>query len=466
MIRRLWVAAFLCVFAVNAASAQHGFWQPDERVLISAFHTARGVATDERHVYVSTTNGLEIYDFAFQRWLPPSTSEDGFPVREGAGRIAYDPRERGIWMLTDARTLYLWSSAMQRWEQRSSFDLAPDILRELNRSVDARDPALAIMRNFAGRDANARAWQVTAVTAAERPGTYWASTFGGNFSFIDTRNLTAQPFTFGTLSRGVSAITVDGAGNIYFGGDAASPRNGITRADTALQKWEQFESRGVASGPQSRVHDMLSAPTGVYAAAREGILVLRGNRWQAVSNLESATLAYADGRVWAGTRGTLGYVGATDDFIRADFPVQTVRTLAARNDTLWVGASGGVFMVISDQSYRVSDVVDVIDIATLPDRTLMITPRGLHTWEGSGIGLPIRNAHLQAIGSLVTIATYHDRVYFGGAYGLAEWNPQTDQWRHLRVPADIPEGPVFDIVGENGRLWVATPAGALRLQWR
>jgi hypothetical protein len=78
----------------------------------------------------------------------------------------------------------------------------------------------------------------------------------------------------------------------------------------------------------------------------------------------------------------------------------------------------------------------------------------------------VRNAHLLAIGVPVTLATINNRVYIGGAYGVAEWNPATDQWRHLAMPHDLPQGPVFDIAGENNRLWLATPLGALRLQWK
>jgi hypothetical protein len=462
--RSLLVAAFLLTLT-GRASAQHGFWQPDDRVLITSFHTARGITSDQQYVYVSTTNGLEIYDYSFRRWLLPSTAEDGFPVREGPGRIAYDPGERGVWLVTDAQRVYLWSSAMKRWEQRSGLDIPAGVRAELNRSPDDRDPALAIMRNFAGRDANARTWQVTALARADRPGTYWASTYGGNFALVDSRNLSAQPFTYGTISRGVSAIAMDAQGQIYFGGDAFSPRTGITRADTALQKWEQWESR-VGTAPQQRVHDMLAAPAAVYAAAGDGLFVLRSNRWQRVSDVETGALAYAAGRIWAGTRGTLGWVDPTDRFVRADFPVQTVRTLSARNDTLWVGGSGGIFHVVGDAVYRVSDVIDVTAIAALPDRTLLITPRGLHSWDANGLSAPDRNVHLQAIGAPTSIAAVDNRVYIGGGYGVAEWNPASNEWRHLLINEDIPEGPVFDIVGENGRIWLATPAGALRLNWK
>ena len=458
-------AVLLVLVTTPSLRAQHGFWQPDERVLITSFQMARGIATDQRHVFVATTNGLEIYDQSFQRWLLPSTAEDGYPVREGPGRIAYDPRERGVWLVTDAQTLYVWSQAMQRWEQRNGLDLPAAIRAQLNRSPDDRDPALAVVRNFAGRDANARTWQVTALANAERPGTYWASTYGGNFSFIDSRNLSAQPLSFGTVSRGTSAMTLDANGNIYFAGDAATPRTGITRADTALQRWQQYESR-VGAGPQQRVHDMLSARSGVYAAAGDGLFVLRGERWQSISDADTRALAYADGRVWVGTRGTLGWVDATDNLTRADFPVQTVHALAARNDTLWVGASAGLFMVVKEVVRQVSDLTDIRAIALTSNHMLVMTPRGVHTWDGAAMSTPLRNTSLQAAGVPYSLSAVGERIYAGGSYGLTEWNTTTNQWRHLLVPNDIPEGPVFDVIGENGRIWLATPAGALRVQWK
>ncbi|HET9439411.1 MAG TPA: hypothetical protein VFO52_04545, partial [Longimicrobiales bacterium] len=59
--RSLLVLSF-AVLMVSPASAQHGFWQPDDRILISSFLYARGIATDQRQVFIATTNGLEIYD--------------------------------------------------------------------------------------------------------------------------------------------------------------------------------------------------------------------------------------------------------------------------------------------------------------------------------------------------------------------------------------------------------------------
>ncbi|HEY0674052.1 MAG TPA: hypothetical protein VGD27_17380 [Longimicrobiales bacterium] len=454
----------LVVLMVSPASAQHGFWQPDDRILISSFLYARGIATDQRQVFVATTNGLEIYDQTFQRWLPPSTIEDGYPALEVPARLAYDARERGVWLLTEAQTLYTWSPMMQRWQQRFISDLPAEVQRRLQSPLDERDPAWAIMRNFAGRDAQGRNWPATGLEAAERPGTFWASTYGGNFSFIDTRNLSAQSYAFGTIGRGVQALALDAAGQLYFGGDGRGPRHGVTRADTTLQQWQQFEAR-VADGPQRRVFALLPTALGVYAAGDGGVFVLRNARWQRIIDDDARALATAAGRTWVGTRGTLGWVDATDNFVRIEFAVQSVNALATRHDTLWVGAQSGLFRVVAEQPQLVAAAQPIFDLAWSNDMLVAITAAGLHTWDGTRLSTPVRHTSLQQIGRLVSLTAIGDRIYIGGQLGIAEWQPKTNAWRHLTVPDDVPEGPVYDVLEENGRLWLATPAGALRLQW-
>src|SRR5687767_7508028 len=248
----------LCVLGVSEASAQ--IWRPDDRILITSFLNARGLATDHQHVWVATDNGLEVYDVAFKRWLAPSTIEDGYPVREGPGRIAYDSRLRVLWLVTQAQTLYAWSPVMQTWERRFNTDLPPELRAHLLRAPNERDPAWQVLQNIVRRDATGRQWQISDLIAADRSGTYWAAIYGNNFAFADTRNLSTQPYTFGTLSRGVSAIGID-AGDLYFGGDGTAMRTGVTKADTTLQRWTQFEAR-VSVGPQQRVRALTSSAHG------------------------------------------------------------------------------------------------------------------------------------------------------------------------------------------------------------
>jgi hypothetical protein len=460
------LAVLLCVLAQPpAALAQHGFWRPDERILITSFLNARGIATDHRHVWVATEFGLEIYDIDFKRWLPPLTIEDGYPVMERPGRIAYDQRDRVLWLLTDAQSLYAYSPTMQWWERRSTAELTPELREKLLRSSEQRDPAWAIVRNFIGRDASARSFPISAVEPAERNGTFWAATLGNNFSFGDTRNLSSETYTFGSISRGVSALAIDQRGNLYFGGDGQSARNGIARSDSTLQKWQQYESR-IAEGPRNRVHAMAASSSRVYAGASDGLFVLRDERWLRMLDMEVHALAGTTGRMWLGGRGRLGWLDDSGSFSPLpEFPLQDVYALATRGDTLWVAASRGLFEY-SGNALKQPLSSTAFGVAATDDGVIAVTSRGIISREAEGwLDVP-GHASYDAIGRFISISAHGNRVWFGGVNGLAEWNTATNTWRHLRVPDDIPEGPIYDVVYQNGWLWLATPAGALGVQWK
>lgn len=462
--RRLLLVLCLALAPSSAAHAQHGFWRPDDRVLITSFLNARDIATDQRYVFVATTNGLEIYDQTFRRWLPPSTQEDGYPVLERPARIAYDARERGVWLLTEAQTLYSWDTPFQRWQQRFITEL-PDYVRAgLQHPAGERDAALQIMRNFAGRDAAGRSWRVTGVVPAERSGTFWAASYGGNFSFMDTRSLSSEPYVFGTLSRGTTALIGDPNGYVWFGGDGAGPRNGIARTDGTLQSWRQFEA-GIGTAPRGPVHAFSVSPAGLHAAAADGLYAYRDNAWHEVTDTDTRALAYTEEKLWIGGRAGLAWLDAAGAYHRAEFPLQTVYALAARGDTLWIGAETGLYQWRQGNVRQLAAGTQIRDVAITADRLIAITPGGVRMWDGVSLGLPLRTAALERVGQPISVSADAGRVWIGGTAGLAEWNTHADVWRYLTVPADIPEGPVYDAHAIGGHLWLATPAGALRLEW-
>lgn len=461
------LAPLLLALSIAAAPlhAQHGFWQPDDRVLITSFLNARAIATDQRLVFIATTNGLEIYDQTFRRWLPPSTIEDGYPAREGPARMAYDPRERGVWLVTERGNLYAWSTAIQRWQQRFGSEVPEDVLRRLQRGSAERDPAWAVMRNFAGRDAAGRTWPVTGIDGGERAGTFWVATNGGNFAFVDTRNLSSEPYAFGTIGRGVSAIAAGPAGELWLGGDGASQRNGVTRADSALQRWQHYEAR-INDGPQQRVNALLATAAGTYAAAADGVYVLRGQRWHRVSDADTRALAHTSGRTWAGGRGTLGWIDGTGGYQRVELPLQNIHALTARNDSLWIAAETGLLLWAAGRIERIPSSAPALDVTLTDSLVVVLTPRGVESYGPNRTVAPLHSSALQQIGRPVSLGSQGNRVWIGGTLGLAEWNRATGAWRYLTVPNDIPEAPVYDVAEENGRIWLATPAGALRLNWR
>jgi hypothetical protein len=57
-------------------------------------------------------------------------------------------------------------------------------------------------------------------------------------------------------------------------------------------------------------------------------------------------------------------------------------------------------------------------------------------------------------------------VWVAGDGGAARWDPAAGEWLTYLVPGDIPVGPVLSVQASGGRLWLATPAGALRIEPR
>ena len=90
----------------------------------------------------------------------------------------------------------------------------------------------------------------------------------------------------------------------------------------------------------------------------------------------------------------------------------------------------------------------------------------LYVNDSSGWSAPIRVPALGGLRRLNTIAADGDAVWIGGAMGIARYQPAPEQWLFFLAPGDLPAGAVQHIVPDGEYIWAATPAGALRLQWR
>jgi ligand-binding sensor domain-containing protein len=185
-----------------------------------------------------------------------------------------------------------------------------------------------------------------------------------------------------------------------------------------------------------------------------------------VADVDARALAHTNGRMWVGGRGTLGWIDGTDTYQRVELPLQDIHALSARGDTLWIGAETGLLRWMGGTVQGVVSGAPALDVTGSDSGMIAITTRGVQIWNGSAMSLPLRNAALQQIGRAVSLASKGNRVWVGGTHGLAEWNTTTGAWRYLTVPDDIPEGPVYDVLEESGRIWLATPAGALRMNWK
>src|SRR5690606_41423181 len=82
-----------------------------------------------------------------------------------------------------------------------------------------------------------------------------------------------------------------------------------------------------------------------------------------------------------------------------------------------------------------------------------------------GLG-PARGAEQAGIGRAFRVRTDGGRIWIAGERGAAVLDTATGAWTSYLVPADIPAGPVADVVADGDHVWLATPLGVLRLRIR
>jgi sugar lactone lactonase YvrE len=467
------------VTSVRTASAQARIWREDDRITISSFNDVAAIAFDGRRVFAATLNGLEMYDVIGRRWLRPSTLEDGYPVFERPVAAAYDPSQGGLWLATASGNLYLWSELSGRWDFRAPGSAPADLFTASQ--IPGNDAAWRVLRGTVTLDPQGRRWPLSAVVPADRPGTYWAGTAGGNILLADSRNLSGEWQPFGTLARGINAIAVSDQGALWFGGDGLGPRDGLTHADSALQEWTSYESFS-SRAPRRAVNRILAGDT-TWAAAADGVYVLLpdAREWRRIDDREGLpssnvrVIVRTAAGMWAGTHQGLALIDPT--LLRGTWRgMEGVRIngLAERNDTLWIAASNGLWIAVTDPNG--------VNVLAAPGRESVVQLRGqvaAVARAGRNVAVLASNGvyfYDQQWSEVTPSATQagsrpHDLrgaargLLVLGTRGVAEWHADTAEWTHLAVPADIPVGPIRDAVRVGEFLWVATPAGAVRLHW-
>jgi len=95
-----------------------------------------------------------------------------------------------------------------------------------------------------------------------------------------------------------------------------------------------------------------------------------------------------------------------------------------------------------------------------------ITPDALWRLDPAAGWAPVRDATLQSIGRPLALAGDADGLWVAGATGVAHYVAATRAWRSFTVGADLPAGPVSAVLPLGDAVWLATPAGAVRLPLR
>jgi hypothetical protein len=495
------------------------FWQAGDRTLITSFDDIAALTVSSRLLFAATPSGLSVYDVTLAAWQAPLAPLEAWPAEERPSAVAWDGFGDRLWLGTEAGRLHHLVLGDDRWE-RPGFSvgepilrIVPDsregtlwvgtpsgwyrvrddgssgrfVLRELEVPAEVRregeqDPVLRAVEGSLGLDDRLRRFPVSAaVTPPDRPVDRFVGTHGGGLLRFDATTLSTEWLPFGTLSRGIASLAVDGD-RIWFGGDGQGPRDGVGVAGADLARWQRLEA-GIDGAPRGFVARITIAADAVWFAASDGVYRLPRTAlasdgavrsgWQHLTTVDGLPADQATIVVpvptgaWIGTLRGLVRVDTAGRATESHLPGRRVLDLAHSGEDLWIATDQGLFRTMATGGGAPTRVEDaplgvIVAVVATSAGVAVLTPAALYRRGPNGWTGPDREPAARLGGLLRLIAHGDGSLWVAGEQGVG-MREETGSWRWWLAPSDIPAAPVRGLVVTDEHLWVATPAGALRL---
>ena len=375
-------------------------------------------------------------------------------------------------------------------------EVRPSSAAEANQAIE-RNPALRARRElisspgfqsvqaFIGTGPDGRTWPITDVIPTDDPSRFWIASAGGGLTLLDSFSLDWRPVEIGLFGLGAAALAVDGTDVWIASTEPLFGRYGLTRVSDDLETWEVAPARAIGGVPDRGIRALLMHEGVLWTAGETGLRRKdpSGN-WSAVAagsyDRGDMLLSLAFGEPMIDGDPTLWIGGerGLDRFSPRSAGPERVMSGAVVSGVLpvaggaWAATSRGLVFV--DTAGVVAPAADVPTIpagAIVGDGEVAWAGVDRHVWQRDSASGWRRLDELGLLPSPVTaLAVAHGILWVGTVDELLAWEIAGGPVRRYTFAAgDLPLG----LYGERGisaiapvsptRVWIATPAGALRL---
>ncbi len=404
------------------------------------------------------------------RIVPDGSAGGGLFLRTPGGWLHFDTFSR----TTRPASLTEVNDAIQR-------NPAERARRELISS-----PGFESVQAFLGTGPDGRRWPITDVVASGDPGRFWIGAAGGGLSLLDSFSFDWRPVGVGLLGQGASALASDGDAIWIAAADPLVGRYGVTRVSAEMENWEVFDARSSPGIPDRGIGAMTVVDGQLWVVGERGVSRHGPDgRWSRIA----ADYYNRGDRLRAIAIGRPGPDGRRAVWIGGDRGLDRMPDLGGMPERVLSGDRVSALLPVEGGTWAATDR----GLVFLDDAGKKATPAGLPTfpsgavtgdavmiwaaidrevWAGSPDGSWRRLDELGALSSPVTaLAEREGMLWIGTSDELMSW--ETDGRGPIRrysfAAGDLPFGPF----GERGiaailpmsrsQVWIATPAGALRL---
>jgi hypothetical protein len=413
---------------------------------------------------------------------------DDIRIGRPVDRIVPDGSAGGLFLRTPGGWLHF--DTFTRTTRPASLSEVNDAI-ERNPDLRARrelitSPGFESVQAFLGTGPDGRRWPITDVVVSGDPGRFWIGAAGGGLSLLDSFSFDWRPVSVGLHGQGASALASDGDAVWIAANEPLVGRYGVTRVSEDLESWEVFDARASPGTPDRGIGAMTVIDDQLWVVGERGVSRRSSNgRWSRLAadyydrgdrlRAISTGAAGADGRraIWIGGDRGLDRISGLEGIPQRVLSGDRVNALLTVTGGVWAATDRGLAFFDDDgQRFAPEGLPAFPSGAVTGDSILTWAGIGREVWQRGPDGSWRRLDELGALSSpIVALAEREGVLWIGNSDELISW--ETDGRGPIRrysfAAGDLPFGPF----GERGiaailplsrsRVWVATPAGALRL---